>query len=105
MCETSQWCRSSQILNLQPPQNPLNYYNTATTQIFEIHEIKHNSYKKKINSLLRIAVTGKHSGTTPLHRSADSCDNVKHQPPSAPPQFCYKQVRGRDVKYASAIQL
>lgn len=47
MCETSQWCRSSQNLNLQPPQNPLNYYNTATTQIFEIHEIKHNSYKKK----------------------------------------------------------
>lgn len=45
MCETSQWCRSSQILNPQPPQNPLNYYNTATTQIFEIHEIKHNSYK------------------------------------------------------------
>lgn len=64
MCETSQWCKSSQILNPQPPQNLLNAStkNTATTQIFEIHEIKHNSYKKKMNSLFRIAVPGKHSG-------------------------------------------
>lgn len=59
-----------------------------------------------MNSLFRIAVPGKHSGNETSSQDRRFCDNVKHQPPSAPPKFCYKQVRGRDVlKCASAIQL
>lgn len=61
MYETSQWCNSSQILNPQPPQNPLNYYNQILIQL-QRKLIKHNSLKKKMNSLFRIAVPGKHSG-------------------------------------------